>query len=145
MAFSEILRDAVGEEAWKKHVNRIFTDAGKGIKEIKDRFGLKGDDAKAVSEALILAPLVVFGPEVAIEITEAGKDRTVSKQTKCPVWNRIQEMGITRDPCSFIHACYARSGAQAINSGLTFTLTKAMTKGDPYCAWVVERSSRSDK
>ena len=92
----------------------------------------------AASKALILAPLVAFGPEPVIEITEGAENRTVSKQTKCPIWNRIQEMEIKRDPCSFIHTCFADSGVKAINAKLTLTLTMAMPKGDPHCEWVVE-------
>jgi hypothetical protein len=141
MVLSNILRDTVGEEKWKEIVGPIFTQAGAGVKAVKDQFGLVGDDAKAASEALILAPLVGFGPEPVIEITEATKDRVVSKQTICPLWNRVEELGLKGDPCTFGHICWSEAGIKAINPNLTFQLTKAMPKGDPYCEWVVELKS----
>ena len=97
MVLSNILRDMVGEEKWKEIVGPLFSQAGASVKAIKDQFGLVGEYAKAASEALILAPLVGFGPEPVIDITEATKDRVVSKQTICPLWNRVEELGLEGD------------------------------------------------
>jgi len=139
MTYMSILRDIAGEERATEITDGIFRAGGPMFKMLVESLGLVGDDALAASHALKLGAFLLFGPEPVIEVKEETKDRVVSTQTVCPIWNRRKELGHEWLPyCIPGHTAWAEGVLNAINPNLSFSITKAVEKGDPCCEWVVE-------
>jgi hypothetical protein len=135
---AKALLDVLGQERFNVAWAQIWGGLGKAAKQVADGLGLAGDDAKSVAETNVAVTVVAMGPEVKIEAVEATAERTVLRNTECPYWNRMKELGISDDLCSAADPAYFNGLANSLNPKVTVTLTKAMPLGDPYCEWVYE-------
>ena len=116
---------------------QIWTELGKGIKQIADVFELTGEDAKSVQEIVRFVSVVAMGPELKIEFIELTPERAVTRATECPYWNRQKELGIKLD-CPVLDEVYASSIAKIFNPKLTYCVVKALPRGDSYCEFLME-------
>ncbi len=139
MAHAMVMKDALGEEKFLDAFEKIWFEAGKGIKEIVDAFGLPVDNAKSIEEAMRLSALIAMGPEFESETVEATEDMVVVRFTKCPWHERWKELGLDYPYCNSGHTGYGNGAIEALNPAFTFKLTKNMTRGDPYCEHIIER------
>ena len=137
-ATGKALLDVVGQERFNEIWGQIWGELGKSAKQIADALGLAGDDTKSVAETNVLVTLVAMGPEVKIETVEATAERAVLRNTECPYWNRMKELGISDDICSVADPAYFNGLGKNLNPNATVSLTKARPRGDQYCEWVWE-------
>ena len=80
------------------------------------------------------------GPERKIELVEATPERTVVRTNICAWWERYKEHKVDPEFCGCPTGDQAwwENGLKAINPNLTYQLTKAMPRGDPYCEAIIE-------
>ena len=95
-----------------------------------EMMGIKGNDAIAIASLFCLYEEQVL--KVEGKIVEQSSDRVVKESSKCPF------QGLSSGFCEAF-TCISQGMAKAINPDFTVTLTKAMTKGDPICEWIVEK------
>ncbi len=132
------LADAVGEEKAREFSKQMWVQAGAGIKEFRDAFGMTGDDAHAAREAIMTLAGCSLGPELQVEVVEVTPKRSVLRVHQCTVWNRSKEMGWAMDCAAAGCIGFNEAACKVINPKLVFSRTKAMPWGDPYCEDVTE-------
>lgn len=138
IASAKALLDVLGQEKFNEIWGQIWAEAGKASKQIADALGLAGDDAKSAAETSLLVTVLAMGPEVKADIVEATAEKAVVRNTECPYWNRMKELGISDDICSVADPAYFNGLTKSLNPKVTVSLTKSMPQGDPYCEWVYE-------
>lgn len=138
-ALSNALKDAIGEEKFNEFQVRLWSQAGRGAKELADTFGLTVENPRDIDGIIQLLAMTAMGPEFEFEVVEASEDRCVGRTTKCPWHERWKELGLKEEFCSSGHQGWGDGAVESLNPNFTFSLTKNMTRGDPYCEWKVER------
>ena len=133
---AKTLLDILGQEKYNEVWGQIWAGAGKGSKQVADALGLAGDGVKSVQETSWLVTSVAMGPEVKARVVEATAEKVVVRNSECPYWNRMKELGISDDLCSVGDAAYFNGLAKSLNPKVTVRLNKAMPLGDPYCEWI---------
>jgi len=139
IAISNALQQAVGQKKFEEFNGALWNEAGKGVKEFADSFGLPAETAGDVEAALNLLAQASMGPEFKFEVVESTPDRCVGRTTECPWHKRWKEQGIGFDSCGVGHQKWGDGATAALNPKFTFKLTKNMVQGDAHCEWVVER------
>lgn len=135
---AKALLDALGQEKYNEVWGQIWSQLGTASKQVADALGVAGDDAKSIAETCMFVTTVSMGPEVKIGTVEATAEKAVLRNTECPYWNRMKELGISDDICSVADPAYFNGFAKRINPNVTVSLTKSMPQGDPCCEWVFE-------
>jgi hypothetical protein len=138
-ATSNLLKDEIGEKRYNEFSRNLWFEGGKGAKEFADTFGFAANNATEINEVMGVLFPVIAGPEVTLEVVEATEDRCVGKCIKCPWHERMNEMSLNWDFCTEGHEGWSGGCVESLNPSFTFSLTKNMMRGDPYCEWVVER------
>ena len=133
---SKVLWDVVGQDQYDEMLVQIWTEAGKGSKEIADALGLTGDDAKSVAEAVRSVVIVSMGPECKYVSPEATPRRAVNRLTECCWWNRQKELGFSGELCNAGCPAYNGAFAKSLNPNVTTRRVRARPKGDAYCEYV---------
>ena len=139
IAISKAFRQAVGQEDFEAFNGPLWYEAGKGVKEFADTFGLPSETPADVESAMHLLAKASMGPELAFEVVEASDDRCVVRTTECPWHKRWKEQGLDFNTCGVGHQRWGEGATEALNPDFAFTLTKNMVDGDAHCEWVVER------
>lgn len=139
IAISNALQQAVGQKGFDDFNGPLWFQAGKGAKPFADSLGLATTTAADLEGVTHLLAKASMGPEFEFTIVESGPDRCVGRTTECPWHKRWKEQGLTMDTCGAGHQKWGEGAIESLNPGFTFTLTRNMVKGDPYCEWVVER------
>jgi hypothetical protein len=139
LAAMNALRGALSQEKFDQFQAGLWSQAGKGSKDLADTLGLKAESPKDIDEIMQLAGITSMGPEFKFETVEASEDRSVGRTTQCPWHERWKEMGLNEEFCTSGHQGWGEGAVESLNPKFTFNLTKNMTRGDPYCEWVVER------
>jgi hypothetical protein len=139
MAAMNALRGALSQEKFDQFQKGLWSEAGKGSKDLADTLGLKAESPKDIDEIMQLAGITSMGPEFKFETVEASEDKSVGRSTQCPWHERWKEMGLNEEFCTSGHQGWGEGAVESLNPKFTFSLTKNMTRGDPYCEWVVER------
>ena len=107
---------------------------------VKETFNISVKDAIGAAKLRIVVATLQSGPEMETEIVEATPERTVVRTTKCGLWERYKECEL--DPelavCDVGHQAVVETGLKRVNLKITHKLTKAMSRGDPYCEDVFE-------
>ena len=136
MMYSEI----VGAEKEKEVLIKLWGGGGKNsYPRMKEAFNIPVDDAVGVATLASVTSKVSMGPELESELVEAAPEKAVVRVTKCPWWERYKEFGITEDAsCNVSHTANATEGVKAVNPNITFKMTKALPRGDPYCELIYE-------
>jgi hypothetical protein len=80
------------------------------------------------------------GPEMESKTVEATPERCVWRVTKCTWMERYKECEVDPAfiPCVHGDQAWGDEGLKAVNPKLTYTITKAMPRGDPYCEGIIE-------
>ena len=138
-AIMNALQGALSQEKFDQFQMGLWSQVGKGSKELADTLGLKAESPKDIEEIMELAAMASMGPEFKFENIEASEDRSVRRMTQCPWYERWKEQGIKEDFCTVGHQAWGEGAMEGLNPNFTFKLTKNMVRGDPYCEWVVER------
>jgi len=107
---------------------------------VKEMFNISVEDAIGAAKLVKVAATLLAGPEYQLDIVDATPERVVIRRSQCPWWNRYEEL-IAELPlrvCEPGHIGWTEEGLQSINPKLTYTLTKALPWGDPYCEEIIE-------
>ena len=139
MAMINALKEAVSQEKFDEFQVGLWSQAGKGAKELADTLGLATAKPRDIAEVTELLAITSMGPEFDFEIVEATEDRCVGRANKCPWHERWKEFGFKEDFCNPGHQGWGDGAVESLNPNFTFTLTKNMQRGDPYCEYVIER------
>lgn len=138
-AITNAFKDAVGENKYNEFNGPLWYEAGKGAKELADSLGLKVEIPEDLATLFELATVASMGPDFKWEIVESSEDRCVTKNVKCPWYERFKEQGIDFDYCGSGHQIYGEGVCDSLNLNFTATLTKSMPRGDAYCETIIER------
>ena len=117
----------------------MWSQAGKRAKRLADTIGLATEKPRDIAEVTELLAMTSMGPEFDFEIVEATEDRCVGRANKCPWHERWKEFGFKEDFCNSGHQGWGDGAVESLNPNFTFSLTKNMQRGDPYCEYVIER------
>lgn len=130
---------------WEKILeinNKIMGRGGRKLFSfVKEKFNIQVEDAVGAAKVVIVAATLLQGSEYTAEIVEATPERAVIRVTKCAWWERYKEFKM--DPELAIcdkggDQAWVEGGLNAINPKITYKLTKALPRGDPYCEGVYE-------
>jgi hypothetical protein len=138
-ACSNALKQVVGETKYNEFNGEVWYQAGKGLKELVDAFGIPVGDARQIEEAVELAVRASMGPELEIGVVEATQDRCVARVSKCPWHERWKEQGLGWDFCRIGHRRWGDGAVESVNPAFAHSLPKTMPGGDPYCELIIER------
>ena len=138
-ALMNALKEAVGEEKYSQFQVALWSEAGKGAKELADNFGLAAENPQNIDEVMQLLAMTAMGPEFEFEVVEATEDRSVGRTTKCAWHERWKELGLKEDICTSGHQGWGDGATESLSPNFTYRLTKNMVRGDQYCEWVIER------
>ena len=135
-----IISPVLGAEKWTEIIMKIYSDsARKMFPLVKERFNIKVEGAIGAAKLVIVAATLLMGPEWEYERVEESKERTVIRTTKCAWWEGYKELAVDHT----LRTCdkggchtWVVGGLNAINPKLTFKLTKALPRGDPYCEYI---------
>jgi len=131
-----------GAEKWIEINIKIFGDAGKLLCPMfKDMFNVSVKDAIEAHKLETVAYTLSMGPEFEGEYVEKTPERVVNRCPKCPWWERYKEFeaDLAFTACDKgAHQAWGEEGHKSINPKITYKLTKAMPRGDPYCEIIVE-------
>ena len=119
-----------GDEEALNILRPYLEKVGEQAPMFAEMMGIKGNDAIAIASLFCLYEEQVL--KVEGKITEQGPDRVVKESFKCPF------QGLSLGFCQAF-TCISEGMAKAINPDYKVILTKAMTKGDPVCEWIVEK------
>ena len=139
MALINAFKGAVSQDKFDEFQVGLWSQAGKGAKELADTLGLASESSRDIGEVMELLAITSMGPEFKFEVVEATEDRCVGRTAMCAWHERWKELGLEDDFCTSGHQGYGDGAVESLNPNFTFTLTKNMQRGDPYCEWVVER------
>ena len=138
-AIANALKDAVGENKYNEFNGPLWYEAGKGVKELADSLGLKTKTPGDIATIFELATVASMGPDFMWEIVESSEDKCVTKNVKCPWYERFKEQSISFDYCGSGHQKWCEGVCDSLNPNFTATLTKSMPRGDAYCETIIER------
>jgi len=134
--------------AYEKYMEinaKIWGESGrKSYPWVKESFNIPVKDAVGAAELVTVAATLTQGPEWEYKIVEAVPERVVYRITKCAFMERLKELVVDPEHIPDFSSCaaacqaWSEEGVTAISPKLTFTLTKAMPRGDPFCENVYE-------
>ena len=137
----DIYAPVMGYDKFEEITAKVFGEHGrKMLSMVKKTFNIPVKDAKDAYKLYIVAGTLNEGPEFMAELVEETRERVVFRRPMCAWWERYKEFEI--DPefmvCLPGHQRWGEEGFKAINHKLTFRPTKAISRGDPYCEFVIE-------
>lgn len=135
---SNALKEALSPEKFDEFQLGLWSEAGKGAKELANALGLAVENPRDINEVLILLAMTSMGPEFKFEVVEASEDRCVVRTTKCAWHERWKELGLKDDFCGSGHQGWGDGAVGSLNPNFTFSLTKNMVRGDQFCEWIIE-------
>ena len=133
------LKDALSQEKFDEFQVGLWSEAGKGAKELANTLGLTIKNPRDIDEVLALLGMTSMGPEFKFEVVEATEDKCVGRTTKCAWHERWKELGLKDDICSSGHQGWGNGAVESLDPNFTFSLTKNMIRGDQFCEWIIER------
>jgi hypothetical protein len=136
--YYKALYDQGGKDKLFEYYKETARRLAPAQKELADRLGFTGNDAKSAAAIISTLTNVFFGPQTKFEIEEATAERARVKCLNCTFWNAVQSMKITEDICSPWSQYMWDGRSKAINPKLTATLVKARPRGDSVCEWAFE-------
>lgn len=140
VGYGQVLLGIVGKDRSSEINVKMSGEWGKTfIPMIKEAFKIPVEDAVGAANVAAVAAVLSMGPEMEGERIEETEKRVVDRATKCPLWERVKEFGLTAQ-ITDCPGCLAwtEEGLKAINPKLTCQITKALPRGDPYCEFVYE-------
>ena len=138
-ALTNALKEALSPEKFNEFQIGLWSEAGKGAKELANTLGLTIENPRDIDRIITLLATAAMGPEFKFEVVEATEDRCIGRTTKCAWHERWKELGLKDDFCSAGHQAWGDGAVESLNPNFTFNLTKNMVRGDQYCEWTIER------
>lgn len=136
-----IIAPVMAVEKFREINKKIYSESGRKLYPLaKEMFNLPLDDIIGIFKVHIVAVNLLSGPGYAYEIVEKTPERIIWKVNRCPWWDVYEEL---KTPPEF-RACdlgcpgFHEGGLNEIDAKITFTSTKAMPRGDPYCERIYE-------
>ena len=137
----EIFAPAEAFEKWTEILMNVFSNSAKKMFTwAKETFNITVKDAIGAANLENVTCKLLQGPELQFEIVEASKERAIVRYTHCMWWERYKKFEFERVliPCDSVDQAWTDAGLTAINPKLTYKVTKAKPRGDPYCEFVFE-------
>ena len=131
----------LGANKWTEIIMKIYSDgARKMFPWVKERFNINVEDAIGAAKLVTVVSELQNGPEMETEDVEETPERVVSRVTKCAWWERYRELEVdhTLRTCDAVDQLWHEEGFKAISPRITFKITKALPRGDPYCEFIYE-------
>jgi len=140
MGYVIVLSRVVGREKLSEITSKMWGEGGRNfIPVIREAFNIPVEDAAGAGKLIAVATILGMGPEMEQQIVEETANRTVIRTTKCTFHERQKEFGIVGEvDCAIPDAAWCNEGLKAVNPNLKVTITKALSRGDPYCEHVIE-------
>jgi len=141
VALSKVLAPTLGTEKWREISDNIFAGGAKmAFPQIKEAFNIPVEDAIGATNLAKIVATLQMGPEFEWEDVEESPERVVWRVTKCPWWERYNELELKPELriCDSSAEAWGDGGLKAINPKLTLKMGNAMPKGDPYCEHIIE-------
>ena len=136
-----IIAPVWGWEKWVEILTNVYVEDGRQFYPwVKERFNIPVEDAIGAANLVWVAANLMFGPEWEMKYVEKTPERVVVRWPKCPIWKRYKECEVDPAfiPCVHGDQAWGEEGLKAVNPKITYTITKAMPRGDPYCEMVYE-------
>jgi hypothetical protein len=141
VAMNTAIGEMLGSEKGREFVYNIWKSGGGMIfQSVKDALNIPVDDLEGITNLHDVCAYLTAGPELNFEIVESTPTKVVVRAPKCGWWERYQDFNVKSElrNCPEGHQAWGESGLKAINPKLTYKVTKAMPRGDPYCEMVIE-------
>jgi hypothetical protein len=136
-----VFAPVMGWETFKEINTKIFVETWKRFMPwVKETFNIPVEDAIDSAKLGVVVGKLNSGPEWEKEIAEANTERSVSRITKCPWWEKYKELGVKPELtlCEPVCEAFFSEAIEEINPKITSKLTKSMPSSDPYCEWIDE-------
>ena len=136
-----VIAPVMGAEKWFEINEKLYGDGGGMMYSmIKKMLNLHVEDAVSAAKLSIVALNLLMGPGVKTEIVETTLEKTIVRIYRCVVWDRYDEFKVLSEhrACLPADPNWNKKGLKAIDSKVTFKLTKARPLGNPYCEWIFE-------
>jgi hypothetical protein len=136
-----VFAPVMGWEKYEEISMKTWGESGKCFTPfVKETFNIPVEDAIGAAKLYIITCFLTAGPEDRYEMAEETPERAIIQWIRCGWMERYKEFEV--DPalstCPTGHQALASEGLKAINPKLTFKLTKAMPRGDPYCEGIIK-------
>jgi len=130
-----------GWEKYKEIVIGVYGEANKNlVVKVNELFNIPVEDAIGAENLLTVVGTLQCGPDRESSYIERTPERVIMRFLKCPWWEIYMEYGI-KPEFTLCEPCCAEKfeeGIQKINPKITYKLSKAMPRGDPYCEFLTE-------
>jgi hypothetical protein len=137
----DIISPLWSKEKWFEIQEKVLPESATGMMQTKKMFNIPVDDAIGAAKLVIVGATLLYGPEQKWwEIIEENPERVVLRAPKCFGWELYNEYEVEPE----LRTCYSLEqlvwpvALKSINPKLTYTLTKSVAWGDPYCEAVIE-------
>jgi len=117
----------------------IFSEMGKEIREIADRYRMPRDHAADLVQTLGAISVILFGPEFETRYIEGFPEEGVIRLTECAMFREESAHGIPPSKVNSICQAYVQHAIQALNPEFSISITKSRCCGDSFCEMVIER------
>ena len=134
-----------GKTKYAELLRPIWAQIGQASAQMAREFQMQADDATSMAATGAAICTYVMGPELRIEEVEASPERTVLKVVECPWWNRMNDLGISRDLLTACDAAFWDHFVRSLTSNVSMKHGKQMHRGDPYCEWIFEAKRANEK
>ncbi|WP_287587778.1 hypothetical protein [Candidatus Borrarchaeum sp.] len=136
-----VIAPVMGKEKWLEINEKVFGEGGKQLYPwIKEAFNIPVEDVIGAVNLVIVGETLMGGGLIKHKLVATTPERAVLKITKCPWWEGYEEFEV--DPelraCDPGHPIMIEEAFKIINPKISYTLTKALPRGDPYCEEVFE-------
>jgi len=138
-----VIAPVLGKEKWEEINDKVFSEGSRQFYPwVKETFNIPVEDAVDADNFETIVNILSNGPEApgGLEYIERTPERVVYRIHKCQWWDMYEELEVDAElrPCDAAHERMTQVGLKTINPKMTFKLTKALSRGDPYCEGVVE-------
>jgi len=129
----------LGKEKYDEINQKLWGDYGRRfLPMIKEIANLTIEDAIGAAKLELVSMKLWMGPEYQSKITEATPQIAIVRSTKCTCMDSYNEFEVNPAfrNCDLSHQAHMVEGFKLINPKVNFKLTKAMSRGDPYCEFI---------
>jgi hypothetical protein len=136
-----VIAPVLGKEKWMEINEKIFGEGGKQFYPwIKETFNIQVDDAVGAAKLVYVGEALMSGGKGPPGIIEATPQRAVIRTNNCIWWDKYEEFEVEPElrACDPGHPIMIEEAFKIINPKISYTLTKALPRGDPYCEEVFE-------
>ena len=147
-----VIAPVLGKEKWEEINDKVFSEGARQFFpwvvetfNIPVKNAVDGESLETIVNVLQSGPPMEEAAE-SWEYIERTPERVVYRIQRCPWWDIYEELGVSWEhrACDAGHERSTQVGLKTINPKMIFKLTKALSRGDPYCEGVVEFNSEEE-